>query len=416
MIRISTIVLAVAKFTLAFPVMSIAAGADHSGQFEPSLVAQTEDHERVVFKLITRDRVKGQFAVPDDAHLTAARLMDPRSSKYSIIALLVEEPGEAPVMFVDTNGDDALTDNEKLELNQTKEENPFLWEATATLTMKDGLFTGLPIYIRFFKSVRYEKMGPQDRLITQSTEVMARGQVDVRGKKVLVQYSFDAPRKKVDPMNGLLGVDCDGDGIVDMGKMSPEGAKADSEAVVFRVGSVYLSTRRADVSKNQIVMREHEAKDYKRVEIFLNKEFPDFNFTDFDNKKRKFSEFRGKYVLLDIWGFWCPPCREELPYLREAHRRFQSRNLEVVGLNTDPHFTVESMRKALRENGMDWTHAQFSSVQSFISVNLRVTSFPTTFLIAPDGKVLSVGRSDRGEPNLRGRDLLTTLDDLLPAI
>ena len=164
----------------------------------------------------------------------------------------------------------------------------------------------------------------------------------------------------------------------------------------------------------ELVLRQHEAKEYKRLELNIGKEFPEFTFSDFDGKKHRFSEFRGKYVLLDIWGFWCPPCRKELPYIREAQKRFGSRNLEVIGLNTDADYTIDSMKKSLKDNGMIWTQAKFDSVMEFLSSGLRITSFPTTFLIGPDGKILSMGRGERKEPDLRGADLLDSLDEVLP--
>jgi thiol-disulfide isomerase/thioredoxin len=132
-----------------------------------------------------------------------------------------------------------------------------------------------------------------------------------------------------------------------------------------------------------------------------------------DGKKRKFSEFRGKYVLLDFWGFWCPPCMKELPYLREAYKRFQSRNFEIVGMNTD-QFTPDSIKKNLEQNGMMWTQARHDSFLDLKNYAFRIESFPTTLLIAPDGKILSLSRQERGEPDLRGKDLLTTLDEILP--
>jgi len=388
---------------------------DFTGQFEPNLVANREDFEQVILKFVTRDKLKGNFEASENAHLAASRLMDPRTQNYSVIALLVEQRGELPILYVDLDGDNTLAPEEKHTLKPSESDNPYLWEITAELKMKEGLFKTCPIYIQYFKSVKMEKMGPEDRLVTQSTEVMARGSVDVRGKKVLFQYAFDPGKNKVNPQAGLLGVDMDSDGTVDMGKMSAESTKANEETVVFRVGDIYLATKKADIGKNQIIVTEREAKDYKRREVYINKEFPDFNFTDFEGKKRKFSEFRGKYVLLDVWGFWCGPCRRELPYIREAHRRFGARNLVIVGLNTDEDYTIDSMKKGLNDAGMTWTNAQFTSVAEFLREGLRVNSFPTTFLISPEGKVLSISRVDRDEPSLRGAELLESLDKVLPS-
>lgn len=394
--------------------MLYAGGAEYNGQFESALIPNIDDFERVVLKSASWVKAEGLPAAGHDQNLAAGKLIDPRSLEPSVLALLVDNNDDDPVIYFDGNGDGRLTTDEKYVMKRSKPDNPYLWEATVELALDEGAFKSFPIFVRYFKSIRVENMGPNDRLITQSTMALARGQVDVRGKKVSVQYTFNPKSKKVDPQNGYIGVDIDGDGVIDPDTLSPEMTKADNENVVFRAGDLYVSTKKADVSKNIIVLREHEAKEYKRAELFLGREFPEFGFTDFEGKKHKFSEFRGRYVLLDIWGFWCPPCRKELPYLREAHRRFTSRNLVVIGLNTDGDFTVDSMKKALNDNGMNWTHAQFSSVAEFLAKGLRVNSFPTTFLISPEGKILSMGRADRDEPDLRGSDLLETLDKLLP--
>ena len=410
-LRFSAPILAIALFCIrAFA----AAGGEYTGQFDKVLVPNTEDFEKLVFK----GSSSGQFAtlgkLSDEAHFALGRLSNPQTGQYTITALLIEDGDEDPVFFADINQDLKFTPDEKVPMNPALKDNPYLWSANVMVGVKDGFFTTCPIYVRYFKSIQSANMGPEDRLITQSTEVLARGTVNVNGRKVLVQYALPAGEKKVNPQSGWLGMDIDGDGEIDMDNLSPEAAKADEESVIFRVGSTYLSTKKADLSKNQIVLREHEAKEYKRVELGVGKDFPDFNFADFEGRKRKFGEFRGKYVLMDIWGLWCPACRDELPYIREANRRFKARNLEVVGLNTDTDFTFESITKALRENNMTWTQARLDSIIDLLRKELRINSFPTTFLISPEGKILSMSRSERDEPDLRGKDLLDTLNEILP--
>lgn len=281
-----------------------ASAVDYSGQFDPVLVPNVEDFERVIFKQVPTGRWTGIGPVGEKAHLAGARLFDPQSGQPSLAALLVEEKGKNPIIYIDVNGDNNLTSGEEFGFEAAESGNPYLWKTTVYRPIKDSFFTACPLFLQYYKDVQVNEMLPSDRLITQSTEVFARGNVDVNGKKVLVQYAYKPGDKKVAPQVGWLGVDADGNGAIDMDNLSPEAAKADNESVIFKVGEMYLSTKKADVSKNQITMREHAAKEYKRLELGMGKEFPDFSFTDFEGKKRKFSDFHGKFVLLDIWGFW----------------------------------------------------------------------------------------------------------------
>jgi len=385
---------------------------EYVGQFSTTLVADVENLERIVFKPISSGNLKGSKTFSETAHITANRLLNP-TGQASLVSVLVEEEDEKPLIFVDLNADNNFSDDEKFIFRREKSDNPYLMTTTINVPVKNSFFTACPLFLRLLREYQTEKMTAADRLLQQSTEVLARGAVDVKGKKLLVQYAYSFGDKKVSPENGWLGVDADENGEIDMDNLSPEAARADNETIVFRVGQTFLSTKKADVGKNQIVMREHGAKDYKRTELNIGKELPDFSFVDLNGKKRRFSEFRGKYILLDFWGFWCPPCREELPYLREAYKRFQARGLEIVGMNTD-EFTPDSIKKSLEENGMTWTQARRESFVELKDFQFRIESFPTTFLVAPDGKILSMSRQERGEPDLRGKDLLITLDEILP--
>ena len=388
--------------------------AEYTGQFDSVLVPNVENDKRVIFKLDGGERLKNAASFDSSTHITLGKLLDPQSQQYSVLAFLVEEKGKEPVIFADTNDDHIIAADEKFVLKRGVDET-YLWTTTVMLKVKDGgMFKLCPVFVRYLKGVTSDEMGPEDRYLRQSTEAMARATVNIKGKDVLFQYAYNFLEKKIDPQNSWLGVDIDGNGDIDMDDLSPEAALADKETVVFRVGGTYVSTKKADVAANQVVIREHSAGDYKRNELYVNKPFADFTFTDFDGKKHRLSEYRGKYVLLDMWGFWCPNCRVELPYIREADRRYASRNLQVLGINTDDDYTIESMRSSLAKLQMTWPQAQLSSVRDVLKTNFRIHSFPATFLISPEGNILSMSRTQRDEPALRGRDLLTTLDEILP--
>jgi peroxiredoxin len=389
-----------------------AADKEYIGKLDAELKPDQDELDEIIFKPI-RDLSKIKFATPLEAggNVTAGRLYHPPQDKSSILTLLVEPEDGEPYLYADLNLDNLMAQNERFALKRGDDDSPYLWEATLNLPLQGVLFPTYPVYVRYLKNVQWDKMKEGERLLQQSKTAFARGTVDIEGHKTLVQYVYTGQSKKISTTNGWLGVDTDGDGKIIMHPLSPEAALAHEETVVFRVGQTYVSTKRVDVEKNEIALRANQASDYKRVELRVGSELPDFPFTDFNGKKRKLSEFRGKYVLLDFWGTWCPACVEELPYLKTAYSRFQARGFEIIGMNTDgdPSF----VKSQLKSNGLMWTQATLDSIKDVV-ISYRVSSYPTTMLIGPDGKIISLNQKDGSQPELRGRDLLATLDQILP--
>ena len=43
----------------------------------------------------------------------------------------------------------------------------------------------------------------------------------------------------------------------------------------------------------------------------------EFEAEDMDGNVIKLSDYRGKKVFLNFWASWCPPCKDEMPHLKE---------------------------------------------------------------------------------------------------
>lgn len=381
---------------------------EYYGKLQAELIPHNDDMDQVIFKPF-RDPSKVKFATPLESGvtITAGRLHHPPQDKSSLLTLLVEPDDDSePYIYADIDQDGVMADAERFVLEREDEDNPYILKATLRLPMKSTLFQSYPVIVQYFKGVRWDEMGEDERMILQSKEAFARGEVDIAGRKTLVQYGFNPQSKKISVSNGSFGVDVDGDGQIFVDRFSPESAEAREETVIFRVGDNYVSTRRVDLEKNQITMRAHQPSDYKRVELQIGSEVPDFQFTDFNGKKRALSEFRGKYVLLDFWAAWCPPCRRELPYQKGAYSRFQERGFEILGMNNDED--PASVKDWLKKNGINWPQAKMDSIRE-LEIRYRIHAFPTSLLIGPDGKVVLLDQH-----KMRGADLLKTLDRMLP--
>ncbi len=59
---------------------------------------------------------------------------------------------------------------------------------------------------------------------------------------------------------------------------------------------------------------------------------PDFTLPTLGGGTVTLSELRGKWVLLNFWAIWCPPCRMEMPYLQAAFEE-KGEEIEFIGIN-----------------------------------------------------------------------------------
>lgn len=104
-------------------------------------------------------------------------------------------------------------------------------------------------------------------------------------------------------------------------------------------------------------------------------------------------EMKGKYLLVEYWATWCPPCRRSIPVLNEIHRRFGDR-LTVVGISDESREAV----LALEEPKIEYHLAV--DMQARMKKALRVTGIPHAIIIEPGGYVVW-----EGYPLLEGHEL-----------
>ena len=122
----------------------------------------------------------------------------------------------------------------------------------------------------------------------------------------------------------------------------------------------------------------------------------DFTLPDTVGKAIKLSDYKGKYVLLDIWASWCTPCREDNPHLVSAYKKYHGKGFEILSVSLDTRAREKAWRSAIVADHLGaWTHVADLDHQTNTVVALYgISGIPQNYLIAPDGKI--IGRSLRG--------------------
>ncbi len=101
---------------------------------------------------------------------------------------------------------------------------------------------------------------------------------------------------------------------------------------------------------------------------------------------------RGKLVLLDFWGTWCPPCRESIPTLVQLQAKHPIQELEVVGIAMERDGTMHEqayrVSRASQSLGVNYRQLVSTGPQCPIITDLQITRYPTMVLLNQDGTII----------------------------
>jgi len=116
----------------------------------------------------------------------------------------------------------------------------------------------------------------------------------------------------------------------------------------------------------------------------LKRQHPEFTLTDITGKKWKFSDLRGKVVLVNFWATWCPPCRKEMPDLDALYRRFAAKGFVVLGISDEEKQKVEPF---IREHKV--TFPVLLDPGRKVNDAFVVEGIPKSFVYDRDGKLVA---------------------------
>ncbi|MFN2460084.1 MAG: TlpA family protein disulfide reductase [Candidatus Velthaea sp.] len=110
---------------------------------------------------------------------------------------------------------------------------------------------------------------------------------------------------------------------------------------------------------------------------------PDFALTTLNGRRATLRSFRGKTLVINVWGSWCPPCRLEMPdFVAEARAAAGS----VAFLGVDTTETPAVARAFTAAKGVTYPQAVTTAASAFARA-YDIRNFPTTVVIDPRGVV-----------------------------
>jgi len=121
-----------------------------------------------------------------------------------------------------------------------------------------------------------------------------------------------------------------------------------------------------------------------QVSVQAYEKVPDFSFADLQGKTHKFSDYKGKWVLVNYWATYCPPCRAEIPDIQRFANDNKS-NFVVLGMDVGGSEAAE-IKTFKKELGISYPliPMQESTMLSFGII----MGIPTSYVINPKGEIV----------------------------
>ena len=151
---------------------------------------------------------------------------------------------------------------------------------------------------------------------------------------------------------------------------------------VVEMQNRYLALQRRALSGGESLKTNDEVKDMSDGEKILRK---------------LIEPYKGKIILIDVWGTWCSPCRKALSHSKELYERMAQ--YDIVFLYLANRSDDESWKNVIKEynvTGDNVVHYNLPDVQQSAVENfLKVNQYPTYRLIDRNGNLLDVNSDPR---------------------
>jgi thiol-disulfide isomerase/thioredoxin len=172
--------------------------------------------------------------------------------------------------------------------------------------------------------------------------------------------------------------------------------QADGTLVLSQNGQAGLIAARADTARVAAIGTPTDPAAHTRMKDPAEPfrfSFPNLDGQIVSNTDEK---FRGKVLLVNISGSWCPNCHDEAPFLAALYRQYRAKGLEIVTLSFEEG---DQLTNPVRLKSFNATYGiehtvllagEPDELNEKIPQAENLNAFPTTFIVARDGRVRSI--------------------------
>lgn len=110
---------------------------------------------------------------------------------------------------------------------------------------------------------------------------------------------------------------------------------------------------------------------------------PPLKLSDMQGKLHDLTDYKGKVVLVQFWGTYCPPCRKEMPSMNRLMKKMGTTPFAILAVNMgEPEEAVKAFINEVKPEFTVLLDPQGTSIGDW-----KIFAAPSNFIVAPDGKI-----------------------------
>ena len=118
-------------------------------------------------------------------------------------------------------------------------------------------------------------------------------------------------------------------------------------------------------------------------------------------------DYKGKFVLLNFWATWCPPCLEEMPSMETIHQHYKDKDFTVVAISSDEGGKAD-IDPFVEKLGV--TFPILMDADKAVSSVYGAINLPLSFILNPEGMVIA---GSEGARDWSSEEAMSVLEEML---
>ncbi|OOG69827.1 TlpA disulfide reductase family protein [Flavobacterium sp. A45] len=128
----------------------------------------------------------------------------------------------------------------------------------------------------------------------------------------------------------------------------------------------------------------------------------EFTYKDINDKPVSFSDFKGKYVYIDLWATWCGPCKAEIPHMKKIEEDYHGKNIVFISLSLDKPKDNQKWKDFVKKEQLKGIQIMADKdFKSDVAKNYDVNSIPRFLLFDMKGNIINADALRPSDPELR---------------